>query len=892
MRRPGLWVANGNPADVTKMLSWRPGALTSFFDYLGPNRVQQYKQQYPDTAVIVRFQHPRNWHVDAAASAQRQGDMVVSKWPELRDLDAYVYFCNEVNLHYENGDDNVGNQPQYESGEFYQRYATWVRQAADRIKQRVPEIKLVCPPFAFGHHEDGAPDDNGNPKEGWAGYDYLAETIKSHFNSIITFHAYWGNSGGSVHDWLYDPEISSWYAFRWRRVLNLFERRYQMPVRVIIDEAGNFGASDSDFTDQVIHYSQQTLADPRVIALTFFLWQDPTRSPGNLPNSWVDRCFGLDNHVARLAALPDVAAGPGPLQPTPPGKTIRVLMPNRTVRVMEVEEYLRGVVATEMPIAWPLEAVKAQAVAARSYAMAAVAHPRHQPDADICTGTHCQAYNEARINPNGDQAVQQTRGQVALSEGELATTYYSANCGGHTVGNETVFGGPPLPYLRPVACINPGPKNGHGIGLCQWGAHDMAQRGDSYEVILKHYYTGIQISREPQSPDQPGTGTAEIRGRVIGADSKPVTDIRLRLSRSGWVGETLTGTDGSYCFANLPPGTYDLLVVGYSLRREGLTLAEGQQLVVDLDLSSQTPTTWRMEVERKPGLPLLVGSLPRGGIEITLQTPLGTTFKRESGSKPQYGLGGFEFWAPNHGLHTLSFLDQTFEFTLEGHFCRLTFTEAPVGTDTGVVRGQLRDQDGAPVAGRRITLTGSGISQSTTTDSDGSYEFNGLSEGDYTVNVPDTDLSQTIHCDGKSPATLPLVLPSAQATQYIMKVTRPGGAPYIAGTLPEPGIALVITTPIGQQMRLVSGSRRDLGVGGFCAPAPAHGTYTIRFLDQSFELPMDGQFTFVTFVLGVTSSETQARVVSQPMGTSQAEVLLEHLNAQPLTRGLFEMNEV
>jgi len=268
--------------------------------------VPDYKKQHPEIPVIVRFQHPRNWHQDPTASARHLGEMVASKWPDLKDMDPYVYFANEVNLHYENGDNNVSNQPLYESREFYKRYANWVKMTADRIKQRAPRMKLVCPPFAFGHHEDGAPDDNGNPTEGWAGYDYLADTIRSHFANIITFHAYWGHASGSVHEWLYDPTLSSWYAFRWRRVLNLFQRRYGIRARVLIDEAGNMRASDPDFTDQIMYHASQCLADERVMAVTYFLWQDPTNHPGNVMNSWVQSCANPNHHIARLATMPDI----------------------------------------------------------------------------------------------------------------------------------------------------------------------------------------------------------------------------------------------------------------------------------------------------------------------------------------------------------------------------------------------------------------------------------------------------------------------------------------------------------------------------------------------------------------------------------------------------------
>lgn len=360
MRRPGIWVANGSPSNAQKMVSWRPGALTCFYDYLGPNQVLDYKRQYPDAPIIIRFQHPRNWHEDPTVSARNLANEVVSKWPDIRDIDPYIYFANEVNLHYENGDEGVGNQPRYETREFYENYANWVRMTADGIKQRVPSMKLVTPPFAFGHGEDGAPDHDGNPKAGWAGYDYLADTVRSHFDNILTFHAYWGHSGGSVHDWLYDPELSSWYAFRWRRVLHLFERRYGIQAKMLIDEAGNMAASDEDFTDQIIYHATECLSDDRILAITYFLWEDPTMSSGNIPNSWVQRCRNLDSHVDRLAAMEDVVARP--YLPKPTSETVRILLENGTVKVLTVEEYLRGVVPSEMSARWPLEALKAQAV--------------------------------------------------------------------------------------------------------------------------------------------------------------------------------------------------------------------------------------------------------------------------------------------------------------------------------------------------------------------------------------------------------------------------------------------------------------------------------------------------------------------------------------------------
>lgn len=317
LRRPGIWAANGHPGDtVGNMYSWLPGAITCFQDYLGPNQVHQHKARYPETTIIVRMPHPMNWQQDPVVSANNLGREVASKWSVIQPLDAYVYFANEINLHYENGDPSAGNQWMYETSAFYKRYGDWVRMTADAIKQRVPEMKLVCPPFAFGHHEDGAPDDDGKVTEGWAGYDYLSDTIAEYFDSTITFHAYWGTGAGADPKLLYDPELSSWYAFRWERVLKLFEARYGIQAKVIIDEAGSMDASRPEFTDEVLYYSTECLKDPRVLALTYFLWLDPTNSPGNVMNSWVQRIPDLNAHLSKLARW-NLSQAPSP-EPGPP----------------------------------------------------------------------------------------------------------------------------------------------------------------------------------------------------------------------------------------------------------------------------------------------------------------------------------------------------------------------------------------------------------------------------------------------------------------------------------------------------------------------------------------------------------------------------------------------
>lgn len=100
------------------------------------------------------------------------------------------------------------------------------------------------------------------------------------------------------------------------------------------------------------------------------------------------------------------------------------------VNNVALEDYLRSVVPSEMPAKWPLEALKAQCVAARSYTLGCLG--RHEAEGcDICDSTHCQAYRGAGSEtPGTDEAVFQTRGLVLQYGGKTLMALYSADCGG------------------------------------------------------------------------------------------------------------------------------------------------------------------------------------------------------------------------------------------------------------------------------------------------------------------------------------------------------------------------------------------------------------------------------------------------------------------------------
>lgn len=116
--------------------------------------------------------------------------------------------------------------------------------------------------------------------------------------------------------------------------------------------------------------------------------------------------------------------------------------------VLPLEEYLYSVVGAEMPSGWEPEALKAQAVAARTYALRQV-----DPDADfdICDSTACQAYRGIESEtPSVREAVEATRGIIATYEGTPIDAVYSANMGGQTAASEDVWSNF-VPYLRSVA---------------------------------------------------------------------------------------------------------------------------------------------------------------------------------------------------------------------------------------------------------------------------------------------------------------------------------------------------------------------------------------------------------------------------------------------------------
>ncbi|MDF2590638.1 MAG: SpoIID/LytB protein [Clostridia bacterium] len=113
------------------------------------------------------------------------------------------------------------------------------------------------------------------------------------------------------------------------------------------------------------------------------------------------------------------------------------------------EQYLYGVVPAEMPNSWHIEALKAQAVAARNYGIINIG--RHTADGfDVCNGTHCQAYRGfGHENPRTNQATDETKGKLVLYNDKVIPTYFHSSSGGRTENSENVWS-TVLPYMKGV----------------------------------------------------------------------------------------------------------------------------------------------------------------------------------------------------------------------------------------------------------------------------------------------------------------------------------------------------------------------------------------------------------------------------------------------------------
>lgn len=340
-------------------------------------------------------------------------------------------------------------------------------------------------------------------------------------------------------------------------------------------------------------------------------------------------------------------------------KTLLVQHPDGEIKEMVLDEYLKGVVPPEMGLQKPIEALKAQAIASRSYA---ITTRRHAIDGfDMCTTTHCQAWKPEKRYADADRAVEETAGLVVTHEGKIVATPYFGHCDGRTRNSEEVWSGK-VPYCRSVSCICGYAKlYGHGIGMCQRGAAAMAEQGATAEEILKHYYTGAEIAQAEPIP-RTGFRRSVVLGQVVDVDGQPRGGLRLILNGPEGPINKGTTSDGRFWFSKLPAGQWELKVKGKPIRYGDL-ITDGrnalQLQVVAHDLPRLAANTVPLGYP-----PELIGTLGYEGVPLTITDPAGSELTVLSGSAAEYNPGGFVAPLSDPGTYTLRLFEQSFNFEI------------------------------------------------------------------------------------------------------------------------------------------------------------------------------------------------------------------------------------
>jgi stage II sporulation protein D len=209
------------------------------------------------------------------------------------------------------------------------------------------------------------------------------------------------------------------------------------------------------------------------------------------------------------------------------------------INVLDVEDYLRGVVPAEMPTSWPAAALAAQAVIARTYVAARINPAR---PFDTCATESCQVYRGMSAEkPAADAAITATAGQVVAYGGKPASTYFSSDSGGYTASSAEAWG-TDLPYLiaQPDPYSVDGPRARWRLELTAAKVAEVAAR---YRVRVGTL-RDVRVSRASASGRVQevtltgASGVARLSGAEAGGFVRSLGAASSRATLSGPVGPT------------------------------------------------------------------------------------------------------------------------------------------------------------------------------------------------------------------------------------------------------------------------------------------------------------------------------------------------------------------
>jgi stage II sporulation protein D len=190
-----------------------------------------------------------------------------------------------------------------------------------------------------------------------------------------------------------------------------------------------------------------------------------------------------------------------------------------TVNSVPLDDYVRGVVPVEMPSSWPAQALEAQAVAARTYAITAGAVAA---DFDVYDDTRSQMYRGVGAeSATGNAAVSATSGEVVEYDGRPAATYFFSSSGGYTESVQNVwYDFSPAPWLHGV----PDPyDDSYDNPYYRWtDSYTLASAASKVRDLYRGALEGIKVT-------QTGVSPRVVRAQVVGTDgSSTVSGIQLQ----------------------------------------------------------------------------------------------------------------------------------------------------------------------------------------------------------------------------------------------------------------------------------------------------------------------------------------------------------------------------
>lgn len=211
------------------------------------------------------------------------------------------------------------------------------------------------------------------------------------------------------------------------------------------------------------------------------------------------------------------------------------------INELYLEDYLKKVIPSEMPPSYEKEALKAQAVCARTFAyMQIQSNTYQQYGAHVDDSTNFQVYNNAQEDPRTSGAVEETYGQMLLYEGEPVTTYYfSTSCGITADGG--VWGGNPdvAPYLKNAA-LQPGRKSVDFSTNEAFGAFIRQTDYPAYDSSFPYYRWNVTTDAGILTENIDGVGTVES----LQVTERGLSGVAMTLLVKGSQGEkTISGQD-------------------------------------------------------------------------------------------------------------------------------------------------------------------------------------------------------------------------------------------------------------------------------------------------------------------------------------------------------------